>query len=125
MQNQPDDSVRIEVIQGGANPDRREERYQPIALERTSVTGLHHTNGTVSMARAGPNTARAEFFICIGDQPELDFGGRRHTDGQGFAAFGQVVSGMEVVRRIHSQAAVGQRLAAPVLISGVRLVDHY
>ena len=120
MQNQPDDSVRIEVIQGGANPDRRDERYPPIALERTSVTGLSHVDGTVSMARAGPDTARAEFFICIGDQPELDFGGRRNKDGQGFAAFGRVVSGMDVVRRIHAQAAVGQRLASPVRITGTR-----
>ncbi len=122
LQNQPNDSIRIEVIQGGANPDRREERYPPIALERTSVTGLRHVGGTVSMARAGPDTARAEFFICIGDQPELDFGGRRHTDGQGFAAFGRVVSGMDVVRRIHAQAAVGQRLASPVRITGARRV---
>ena len=122
LQNQPDDSIRIEVIQGGANPDRRSERFPAIALERTSVTGLRHVDGAVSMARAGPDTARSEFFICIGDQPELDFGGRRHTDGQGFAAFGWVVSGMEVVRKIHSQAAVGQRLASPVLITGARRI---
>ena len=121
MQNQPDDSIRIEVIQGGANHDRRDARYPPIALERTSVTGLSHVDGTVSMARAGPNTARAEFFICIGDQPELDFAGRRHTDGQGFAAFGRVVNGMEVVRKIHSQAAEGQRLRPVVRIVGARL----
>ncbi|MCH7807877.1 MAG: peptidylprolyl isomerase [Planctomycetes bacterium] len=122
MDNQPDDSIRIEVIQGGSNPDRRSERFPAIALERTSVTGLRHVDGAVSMARAGPDTARSEFFICIGDQPELDFGGRRHTDSQGFAAFGWVVSGMEVVRKIHSQAAVGQRLASPVLITGARRI---
>ena len=122
MQNQPDDSIRIEVIQGGANPDRHGERFPPIALERTSLTGLRHVDGTVSMARGGPDTARAEFFICIGEQPELDFGGRRHADGQGFAAFGRVVSGMDVVRRIHAQTAVGQRLASPVRIIGTRRV---
>ncbi len=121
MQNQPNDSVRIEVIQGGANLDRREERYPPIVLERTSVTGLHHIDGAVSMARGGPDTARAEFFICIGDQPELDFGGRRHTDGQGFAAFGHVVAGMDVVRKIHIQPVEGQRLRPVVRILGATL----
>jgi peptidyl-prolyl cis-trans isomerase A (cyclophilin A) len=68
------------------------------------------------MARDGPDTARDEFFICIGDQPELDFGGRRNPDGQGFAAFGRVIKGMEVVRKIHQQPADGQKLTPPVLI---------
>ena len=61
-------------------------------------------DGAVSMARDGPDTATADFFICVGDQPELDFGGKRNPDGQGFAVFGRVVAGMEVVRRIHAGA---------------------
>ncbi|MFX6040711.1 peptidylprolyl isomerase, partial [Acinetobacter baumannii] len=72
-----------------------------IAHETTKQTGLRHRDGTVSMARGAPGTATAEFFICLGDQPELDFGGRRNPDGQGFAAFGQVVQGMGVVRALH------------------------
>lgn len=92
--------------------------FPPIPLERTSVTGLKHTDGTVSMARAAADTATSDFFICIGDQPELDFGGRRNADGQGFAAFGRVVSGMDVVRRIQASPVRGgtQTLSPPVAI---------
>ena len=68
------------------------------------------------MARDAPDTATSDFFICIGDQPELDLGGRRKPDGQGFAAFGRVVSGMDVVRRIHAAPADGQSLTPPVTI---------
>ncbi len=64
------------------------------------MTGVRHTDGTVSMARGEPGTAVSDFFICIGDQPELDFGGRRRADGQGFAAFGHVIAGRDVVRAI-------------------------
>ena len=62
------------------------------------------------MARSGPDSATHSFFICIGDQPELDFGGMRNPDGQGFAAFGQVVEGMDLVREIHAMPADGQSL---------------
>ena len=74
------------------------------------------------MARAEPDSARSDFFICVGDQPELDFGGRRNPDGQGFAAFGRVVKGMEVVRRIQAAPADGQALAPPVAILSARIV---
>ena len=114
--NQPNDSVRIEVIQGGIGQAKRGERFAPIALERTSVTGLRHVDGTLSMARGGPDTATDNFFIVIGEQPSLDFGGHRNLDGQGFAAFGQVTSGMDVVRAIQAGAAQGQSLVAPVTI---------
>jgi peptidyl-prolyl cis-trans isomerase A (cyclophilin A) len=72
------------------------------------------------MARSGPDTATSDFFICIGDQPELDFGGRRNPDGQGFAAFGRVVSGMDVVRRIQQSPADGQRLTPEIKILRIR-----
>ena len=94
--------------------------YGPIPLERTSKTGLRHVDGTISMARDGPETATSEFFICIGDQPELDFGGRRNPDGQGFAAFGRVTAGMEVVRRIQQSPAREQRLDPPITILRIR-----
>lgn len=119
--NQPTDSVRIEVIQGRAAPDR--PGFPPIALERTRDTGLEHLDGTLSMARAGPDTATSSFFICIGDQPELDFGGRRNPDGQGFAAFGQVLRGMDVVRAIHASPAEGQQLTPPIRILSIRRAD--
>lgn len=102
----PDNTVRndvkIEVIQFQIDSARRRQQFPPIALERTSVTGLKHLDGTVSMARNGPDTATASFSIVIGDQPEMDFGGKRQADGQGFAVFGRVVSGKDVVRAIQA-----------------------
>ncbi|CAN5653361.1 N/A [soil metagenome] len=116
MDNQPDNAVKIEVIQAGASPARTRELLAPITLERTSVSKLTHDDGAVSMARSQPDSARDGFFICIGKQPELDFGGKRNPDGQGFAAFGHVVRGMEVVRRIQGSPAEGQNLAPPIRI---------
>jgi peptidyl-prolyl cis-trans isomerase A (cyclophilin A) len=118
--NQAQAPVPIAVIQGGVSEANEAHDLAPIALERTRDTGLRHRDGTLSMARAGPNTATSSFFICVGDQPELDFGGRRNPDGQGFAAFGRVVSGMEVVRRIHQAPAEGERLRPAVRIVRVR-----
>jgi peptidyl-prolyl cis-trans isomerase A (cyclophilin A) len=118
--NQPNNAVTIAVIQGAANPDRADEFFAPIPIERTSVTGLRHLDGVVSMARAEPDSARDEFFICIGDQPSLDFGGARNPDGQGFAAFGRVVAGMDVVRAIQARPADGQTLRPPVRILRAR-----
>jgi len=123
LANQPDDKVKIQVIQIEADPTRTNELAPPIPLERTGATGLRHTDGTLSMARAAPDTARDSFSICIGDQPELDFGGKRNPDGQGFAAFGKVVKGMEVVRKIQAAPALGQQLRPPVLIQRAIRLD--
>lgn len=94
--------VEIEVIQFQINPERDRAQFPPIPMERTSVTGLKHVNGALSMARSGPDTATASFSVVIGDQPEMDFGGGRNADGQGFAVFGRVVEGMDVVKKIQS-----------------------
>ena len=115
-ENQPNDSIRIAVIQGGRNPDAAADPFPAIALERTRETGLRHVDGAVSMGRTGPDTATHSFFICIGDQPSLDFGGMRNPDGQGFAAFGRVIEGMDVVRTIHAAPYEAQRLTPPVRI---------
>lgn len=117
--NQPDNPVRIAVVQAGLDSLRVKD-FPPIPLERTSSTGLRHKDGTISMARLGPATATSDFFICIGDQPSLDFGGKRNPDGQGFAAFGRVMLGMDIVRKIHTAPAKGQRLEPPVRIVGMR-----
>jgi peptidyl-prolyl cis-trans isomerase A (cyclophilin A) len=102
----PDNTVRrdveIQVIQFQIDAARERDAFPPIPLERTSATGLKHVNGTLSMARLGPDTATGSFSIVIGDQPSMDAGGRRHPDGQGFAAFGRVVRGMEVVKAIQA-----------------------
>jgi peptidyl-prolyl cis-trans isomerase A (cyclophilin A) len=124
MDNQPESPVKIEVIQAGVNPDRAKEGFGPIALERTSTTGILHRDGVISMARGAPDSATSGWFICINDQPSLDFGGARNPDGQGFAAFGRVVSGMDVVRKIQAAPASAnrttnaeaQRLTPPIRI---------
>jgi len=116
MGNQPKSKVKIEVIQGGLFTDEEIEKHPVIPHESTNLTGLKHLNGTISMARAAPGTASTEFFICIGDQPELDFDGMRNPDRQGFAAFGKVVQGMDVVRQIQQLADKGQLLERPVEI---------
>jgi peptidyl-prolyl cis-trans isomerase A (cyclophilin A) len=94
--------VEIQVIQLQSDPARAKETFPAIPLERTSVTGLKHVDGTLSMARGDPASATSSFFVTIGDQPSLDFGGKRNADGQGFAAFGRVVEGMDVVKKIQA-----------------------
>jgi peptidyl-prolyl cis-trans isomerase A (cyclophilin A) len=94
--------VEIQVIQFQIDPARRREQFPPIPIERTSVTGLRHVDGALSMARSGPDTATASFSIVIGDQPEMNYGGRRNADGQGFAVFGRVTRGMDVVKAIQA-----------------------
>jgi peptidyl-prolyl cis-trans isomerase A (cyclophilin A) len=102
----PDNTVRhdieIQVIQFQIDPARRRDQFPPIPIERTSITELQHVDGALSMARSGPDTATASFSIVIGDQPEMNFGGRRNADGQGFAVFGRVIRGMDVVRAIQA-----------------------
>jgi len=122
LDNQPDKKVKIEVIQAGVNPKFEKQDWAPIKLERTSVTGLHHLDGTISMARDGADTATSDFFICIGSQPELDFGGKRNPDGQGFAAFGQVKKGMDIVRKIQRSHAKDQSLEPPIEIVSISRV---
>ncbi len=113
--NQPHNRVKIDVIQ--ATNRTGFKLRPPVAFEATSVTGLHHRDGTVSMARdPALDTAQTDFFICIGDQPGLDDGGRRSADHRGFAAFGQVVRGMDVVRAIHDAPHKEQTLTPSIVI---------
>jgi len=96
----------ISVIQGGVTDEG--DYPAPVAHETTDMSGIRHENGIVSLARAEVGTASgAAFFICIGDQPGLDFGGLRNPDAQGFAAFGRVIAGMDVVHAIHQREAKG------------------
>jgi len=118
--NQPKDSIRIAVIQGGRYEEEETGGFPPIAHETTEMTRIRHLSGAISMARWTPGTATSEFFICVGDQPELDYGGKRNPDGQGFASFGQVTKGMDVVMKIHSIEAPSQYLNKPVLIYSIR-----
>lgn len=133
----PDNEIRqdapIQVVQARIDQSRLKDAFAPIRIETTDVTGLKHLNGTVSMARdvtptrPGPDTATNQFFICIGDQPALNREGNRSPDHMGFAAFGQVTEGMDVVRRIQASptpkdtpagkfVAQGQSLMPPIRI---------
>jgi peptidyl-prolyl cis-trans isomerase A (cyclophilin A) len=127
--NQRPDQPHIEVIQGGIDLDSTRKR-PAIELERTSQTGLSHKDGTISMARFTPNSAQSEFFICINDQPSLDFGGKRNADGQGFAAFGQVTKGMKVVKKIQNMKTklypslnLPQRIIDEVKIIEIKVIN--
>lgn len=130
MDNQPESTIKIEVIQAGVNPDRAKEGFPPITLERTNKTGILHKDGVVSMARGMPDSATSGWFICINDQPSLDFGGMRNPDGQGFGAFGHVVTGMDVVRKIQAAPSStdrktnteAQKLTPPIKIVKVARV---
>ena len=120
MDNQPNNKVFIEVVQAGVNPEKTKAGFEPIKLERTNQTGVKHLNGAISMARTGPDSATSDFFICINDQPELDYGGKRNADGQGFAAFGKAIKGMDVVKKIQQATAEGQRLNPAIKILSIR-----
>lgn len=122
--NQPNDKVKIAVVQGGLYEDNHPAKLPPIKHETTNQTGILHKDGTLSMARWKPGTADSEFSICVGDQPELDFDGKRNPDGQGFAAFGRVIEGMDVVRKIHQQSAEKQALKPFIKITEMKLVKE-
>lgn len=118
--NQPANDIKIDVIQATCHAEFL--KFAPIAMEQTGTTGLSHRDGTISMARFAPDSAQADFFICIGDQPELDQGGRRNPDGWGFAAFGQVIAGMDVVRTIQRQPQHEQSLTPVVPIQHITIL---
>ena len=120
-ENEKNREIKIQVIQGGDVPEAKQ--FAPILLETTNRTGIGHQNGTLSMARDTPNSATSSFFICINNQPELDFAGKRNPDGQGFAAFGKVTHGMKVVRKIQAQKDKEQYLLNPVMIFSIRRVN--
>jgi len=119
MDNQPNMDIKIEIIQGGISRSANPRDLPPIEHETTEQTGILHKDGVISMARLMPGTASSDFFICVGDQPSLDFGGMRNRDGQGFAAFGKVIEGMDVVRKIQKQPAENQYLPKPIKILSI------
>lgn len=124
QKNQGTHPVKIDVIQGGLGWSDSIPRLSAIEHESTKQTGILHKNGVISMARNKPGTASSEFFITIGQQPELDYGGQRNKDGQGFAAFGRVIEGMEVVHRIHEHPDTNQFFPEPVKIISISRVGN-
>ncbi|MDO1559876.1 peptidylprolyl isomerase [Brevundimonas sp. 2R-24] len=113
---------QIDVVQAATPAGSDDPGFGPIPLERTRDTGLRHVSGAISMARGEPDTATSSFFIVVEDTGNLDFGGDRHPDGQGFAAFGRVLDGMDVVRAIHAMPATDEQLDQPVRIETVALL---
>jgi peptidyl-prolyl cis-trans isomerase A (cyclophilin A) len=117
-ENQPSNAPKTELIQGGIwkTNQKTAARLPGIPHESTKLTKLHHGDGTISLARLEPGTATTEFFICLDNQPGLDYGGENIADGQGYAAFGKVVKGMDIVRKIYRQNENDQYFDPPIAI---------
>ena len=113
--------VRIRVVQGGISHKPNRPKVESIRHETTEETGILHKNMVISMARSKPGTASSEFFICMSDQPELDFGGKRNPDGQGFAAFGRVIVGEDIVHKIWGSPAMGEQIDPVVIIHRIEV----
>jgi peptidyl-prolyl cis-trans isomerase A (cyclophilin A) len=113
---------RIAVIQGGLKHPSA-DLPTVIPHETTAMTGLRHLKGTVSLARFAPGAVYHSFFICLRDEPCLDFGGARHPDGQGFAAFGQVERGFDVIERIFALGEAEEYLKNEIRIERVSIAD--
>jgi peptidyl-prolyl cis-trans isomerase A (cyclophilin A) len=107
--------------------------FPPIAHESTKMTGLSHTNGAISMSRFAPGTATGDFILCVGDNTYMDAGREGSDDKLGYAAFGHVIKGMDVVKAIlkgkidsHTREGgwAGQMLAAPIEITGAKRIGE-
>jgi peptidyl-prolyl cis-trans isomerase A (cyclophilin A) len=120
--NQPSDALKSELIQGGIwrTNAKKAASLRGIPHESTQQTGLQHLRGSLSMARLEPGTAGSEFFICLKKEPGLDYGGENIGDGQGYAVFGRVTSGMEIVEKIYRQREDDQYFDPPVFIFGIK-----
>ncbi len=115
--NQPSNAPKAELLQGGLWSRTKKRPDVPrVEHETTQQTGLQHLAGTLSLAREEPGSASSEFFICVADQPGLDYGGENNPDGQGYAAFGKVISGMDVVRKIYNKPENDQYFDPPIMI---------
>ncbi|HTN07323.1 peptidylprolyl isomerase [Agriterribacter sp.] len=124
--NQVTGSLHSYLIQGGvwqSNPELK-SKFNPVPHESTQQTGILHKKGTISMARNEPGTATSEFFICVEDEPGFDYGGKNNADGLGYAAFGEVVEGMETVMKIYRQPEDKQRFMPPVTILNIHRMQQ-
>jgi peptidyl-prolyl cis-trans isomerase A (cyclophilin A) len=119
--NQATDAYKARIIQGGLwRTNRQLSLTLPgVPHETTRETGIQHTDGVISLARGKPGTATTEFFICIDDQHGFDYGGKNNPDGQGYAAFGRVVKGRDVVRYIYEAPEEGEYFNPPIVIYNI------
>jgi peptidyl-prolyl cis-trans isomerase A (cyclophilin A) len=120
--NQPSNAFKTELIQGGIwrTKNKTAMRIPGVPHETTEQTKILHADGVISLARREPGTGTTEFFICIGKQPGLDYGGENIEDRQGYATFGKVVKGMDIVRKIYRQNEDDQYFDPPVMIYSIK-----
>lgn len=124
-EDQPMNAPKVDLIQGGiflSNSVLSGEK-KGIPLESTGETGLVHEDGTISFARTTPDSGGLEFFICLGRLSAYDEGGAASADGLGYAAFGKVIDGMRIVRRIHDQSSEGPYFKPPILIKKIKYLN--
>jgi len=115
----PAHPARIEIIQGGIEDAK--DPIPPIPVEKTTTTGLHNVADTIAMARtADPNSATSEFYINTGDDRLLD--ADRFSDGFGYAVFGRIVKGDDVIAKIQSSTALGESLTPPIRIVRIKRI---
>lgn len=120
-ENQPSNAPKAELIQGGLwSRTQKRPELPRIPHETTQQSGLTHSAGTLSLAREEPGTASSEFFITLSDLPGFDFGGENNADGQGYAAFGKVIKGMDIVRKIYRKPETDQYFDPPVMIVDIQ-----
>ncbi|MGN6417511.1 MAG: peptidylprolyl isomerase [Pseudobacter sp.] len=119
-ENQPSNAAKANLIQGGLYRSKKTPDLAGVPHETTKQSGILHKDGVVSLARLEPGTATAEFFICVGDQPGFDFGGANNADGQGYAAFGRVIKGLDIVRKIYNLPEDNQYFDPPVPIFDIK-----
>ncbi len=120
-EDQPSNAFKSQLIQGGIwqTKNKVQMSLKGVPHETTKQTSILHENGTISLARTEPGTASSEFFICIGNQPAYNYGGAANPDGQGFAAFGKVIKGMDVVKQIHDQPDNNTSFTPPIEIMNI------
>ncbi len=120
-EDQPSNAFKSNLIQGGIwqSQNKKQLSLSGIPHETTKQTGILHKDGAISLARNAPGSANTEFFIVIGDQPAYDYGGAANMDGQGFAAFGKVIKGMDVVKQIHQQPDNQTNFMPPLAINDI------
>lgn len=120
-ENQPSNAPKAELIQGGLwSRTKKRPELPRIPHETTQQTGLTHSAGTLSLAREEPGSASSEFFITLTALPGFDFGGENNADGQGYAAFGKVIRGMDIVRKIYRKPENDQYFDPPVMILDIQ-----
>ena len=121
-EDQPSNVAKTQLIQGGLwqTNIKRQQTIPGIPLETTEQTGLLHKEGVISLARnEEPNSGNTEFFICLDDQPDYDYGGDASPDGKGYVTFGKVIKGMEFVKQIQKQPDFETNLMPPIKIINI------